>query len=170
MTHTQGNTHHESASLELVAPTLGWPMRDGGAAVHSQLHVYRVGDRVVASITHESLRERQALLLREDLTHLLDDCTGFVALGMERVEMLGSAAAGEIVRAANVCADRHGRLVVFGLRDELARDLQHSGMFDGVTRVRTKDEALELLMRCTLEPAGTQRKSFWHRRKSSRAA
>ena len=35
MTHTQGNTHHESASLELVAPTLGWPMRDGdrGAAL-----------------------------------------------------------------------------------------------------------------------------------------
>lgn len=168
MHHTPTTTQHaeEIATIELVAPSLGWPRQDGGCAAHGQLHVYRVGDRVVATVTQESLRERQALLLHDDLADMLDDCSGFVALGLDRVQTLGAAVAREIVRAANVCADRDGRLVVFGLRDDIARELRRSGALGGVSCVRSKDDALAALS--NTQPA--ERRAFWQRKKHPRAA
>ena len=75
----------------------------------------------VVGVLCSAVRERQAVLLSEELADAARRAGWMLAVSFERVEHLTSACLNMLVELHNRCRHNRGSLVVFGLPDDVRR-------------------------------------------------
>lgn len=92
-----------------------------------------------------AVRERQASILRDRLASLLAQGRTRIAVGVEPVSDLCSAALAAIVEASRACSLAGGSLALFGPSKDLRRLFRVTGLDDVVIVRRDRREALRAL-------------------------
>jgi anti-sigma B factor antagonist len=79
-----------------------------------------VGPVLAAEILWEKITDRECTAVMNDLINAAKDVSWRIALDLSRVLLLASAGLGTLINLHKQCNAGGGKLVVFGLRDEIA--------------------------------------------------
>ncbi|MEM1329179.1 MAG: STAS domain-containing protein [Planctomycetota bacterium] len=113
----------------------------------SSLHTsadFSAGHAVVA-VHCESVTEREARIISDEVGTYAADAAHRVALDLEQVHMLASAGIGAIITIHKNCQKAKGKLVVFNLRPELLQLLKMTKLHKLFTIADCRDKALKAL-------------------------
>lgn len=99
----------------------------------------------VAVLACEVVREHQVALLSGQLTELCEAARGRLVISLEQVRELTCGFIQVLARLAQRCRDLGGRLVIFGLCQDLRQLLRSTGLDHVFTLAGARDAALTLL-------------------------
>ncbi len=119
--------------------SFGDPFDDGFVAVT------KMGSVAVARIGCTSVRERQATIVRETLTELGRLNGGRLLVGFEEVGGMSAACLGDLLALKEMCEELGGRLVLFGLSENLREALKPTGFLKLLDNTRDQESAMTML-------------------------
>lgn len=102
-----------------------------------------VGQVMAAQILWERVTDRECAAVMSDLMDAAKKVSWRIALDLSAVMLLASAGLGALINLHKQCAASGGRLVVFGLRDEIRELMQLTKLHRLLTIVDTRDAALK---------------------------
>jgi anti-sigma B factor antagonist len=102
-----------------------------------------VGSVLSAEILWEKVTERECTAVMNDLMAAAKDTSWRIALDMSRVLLLASAGLGTLINLHKQCNIGGGKLIVFGLRPEIADLMALTKLNRLLTIVETRDAAIK---------------------------
>jgi anti-anti-sigma factor len=116
------------------------------------IRVWLSGQAVVACIGCVSIREHQAVVIRDALTELASQHEGRLVVGLTEVCSMSAQCLADLATIRRLCESMGGKLVLFGLSDDVSRIVRSSGASRTFHIAQNIAEAIALIER--EEPAG----------------
>lgn len=82
----------------------------------------------IAMIGMPSIRERQAVIMRERLAEIAKRREGRMLVGLTEVTSLSTSAIGDLVGLSKSCREMGGRLVLFGVSRQIMESIRAAGL------------------------------------------
>jgi len=102
-----------------------------------------VGQVLAAQVLWEKITDRECTAVLNDLMAAAKDTTWRIALDLSNVMMLASAGLGTLINLHKSCQTGGGKLVVFGLRDEIRELMTLTRLNRLLTIVDSRDAAIQ---------------------------
>jgi anti-anti-sigma factor len=101
------------------------------------------GSAGVAVIGLPSVRERQAMLMRESLSDIAKRYEGRLLIGLTEVTSLSAAAIADLVMLSGACRRMGGKLVLFGVSRHILDSIRSAGLHRSLDIASDRAEAAE---------------------------
>jgi len=112
-------------------------------SVHATAHGFN--NHAIASVRCERIAEREGPILVNELTEVAKACGCKLAIDLTEVMMISSAGIGSLVQLHRSCAEHKGKLVLFGISDEMLAMLKVARLDKLFTITPTRDAAVGAL-------------------------
>ncbi|MBL8764436.1 MAG: STAS domain-containing protein [Phycisphaerae bacterium] len=120
---------------------------DAAAAVTSNFfNIHEVGRVTIATIEASTIRERQAMRLREELLGMVQSSRGLLAVCMRDVEYITSSFLAALVEISGKCAKAGGRLVLYQVQPKIQSDMRACGAVKHLRIASSLGEASAMVM------------------------
>lgn len=107
------------------------------------IKVEPVGQVTAAEVTYEKITDRECTAIMNDLVDAAREISWRIALDLSRVMMLASAGLGTLINLHKQCASSGGKLVVFGLREELLELMKLTKLTKLLTIADSREAAIK---------------------------
>lgn len=107
------------------------------------LTIEKAGSILIARVKPETVSEREAKIITDELIPALDGTSHRLVVDLSRVEILTSPGIGALVQLHKVTASKAGAFAVFGLSNDLAGLMKLTRMDRLFAIAATEDQAID---------------------------
>lgn len=108
------------------------------------VRIESTGVALIARVVPSKVTEREATVIREEVTSAAPEAGWRVAVDLSEVTLLASAGLGALLTINTACKAAEGRLVVFGLGEDIL-GMMKIARLDKVLQIKsTRDDALKV--------------------------